>query len=163
MKPYYKRIDVKEKTEIINWISQLEEILEKIDLDFATYIVEDLGINYLKIFINNGNRSKPFTSDEEYKIKRALEKAFTFQNKPIPEDTNELEYNRYMWVKKLRENEGTCMWIRVIQNPFTNKSYHELVLMIENADIGKCTLVKKEVLRTVYAMDCGGGKSENQN
>ena len=136
----------------------LEEIVKTMDCDFAAANVDVMGTTLFRLFVYP-SPAKEFTKGQIAILRRLFESTFGFKSGKIHESDRESKYNwnKYKWVRDLRDNEGTFHQTRMI-NKFYEDPIGDLFILLECAPNNGCTVTKKERTVTYYESDCADKK-----
>jgi len=132
--------------------SHIEEIMDNIDCDYATFNVHPLGYNFMRVFIYPAE-VKEFNKGDIAKLTSLIQQAFGFVTLPVPKGCSEYSTQEYKWCRDFRENEGRFMLKRQISQTHGDKTY-KILFLIENAPKLNCRIESKVIEQTVFEAIC---------
>lgn len=154
MRSQYGKTDYAKEHLTLERCESLEAVLRRIPVDYANYNVDDMGSTLLRIFLHPQVGSK-FTNEQVRQLRTIMNSTFNIINK-VPDEKDEYGRNQHIWVKDMRPHSGEVHWVRILKNHYQDA---DLFILIENAELGQCKLVKTEVTQTVFEMDCSKEKT----
>lgn len=128
----------------------LENKMDNIELDFATYNIDLSYTTLMRIFLHP--EEKDFTPEQIVILKKAVETEFQFKDKTFPKNTSDYDKQKYIWMRDFREEEGTFMLKRDLGKYIADDC--SLMFFIEDSPKLNCRLEKKKVTREVYGAIC---------
>ncbi len=154
MRSQYGKTDYAQEHLTLERCESLEVILRAIPIDYAHYNVNDMGNTLIRIFLYSNVGSK-FTHKQVRELRVIMNSTFNITNK-VSDVKDKFSRNQHVWVKDVRSHTGEVHWTRMLNNYYSDVS---LFILIENAELGQCKLVKKEITQTVFEMDCSQEKT----
>ncbi len=151
MKETYGITDYDENKKVIDRCKYFRDKMSMIPVDFASFNVDSMGTSLYRIFIYSVEGD--FTEEQLRLLRTLLNTEFNIQNTVVNEGISVRSLYEHVWQKDIREDTGKIHWTRIIREYVKNPN-SDLYLLIENAPLGNCKLVKEEITKTVFKMDC---------
>lgn len=153
MKHMYSTPQYDKDHEDIERRRKLDDIMLKIPGN-SQFNVDSLGYRLIRVFIYPSSDSKNFTTEQITDLTTQLRTYLGFTNSTPPKGTGKHYECYYRWERSFRETEGTFHVARYIQNYWSPNT--DLLLILENAPMLNCKVVKKSKVVNYFEADCNG-------
>ncbi len=134
----------------IDRCEKIDRKMDRIDYD-CKYSVDPLGGTLIRIFFHP--KDKTFSQEDVRKLMKVLRDSLGFKNTAPPKETSSYAEHYHRWTRDFRESEGTFHMSRYVKSFWTEPKC-DLLLLIEEAPMLNCKLVKKTKEVEYYEADC---------